>query len=218
MKVIKFLKNIAANAKIIKIIEEAKQKESPRVETLNLPLEQLIKKEFQKNADAPELNIGFDKIYELHKVGSPESGWGVEKVLDIISSEQFKKLSSAEARKTLQGIITGSNIAQDIIKDAVSRDSALDSYEQFAYSKLEERVEMRDKKIENLKKQIEDCKKDITLLESMQLKDREGFQRWIDKKVAKEEELVQVVSLLTSDNLVSVGPVHNKERVKKQGG
>ena len=218
MKVIKFLKNLAANAKIIKIIEEAKQKEPPRVETSSLSLEQLIKKEFQKNVDASELNIGFDKIYELHKVGSPESGWGVEKVLNLISSDQFKKLSSAEARKTLQGIITDSKIVQDIIKDAVSRDGALDSYEQFAYSKLEERLEMCDKKIENLKKQIEDCKKDIILLESMQLKDREGFQRWIDKKVAKEEELVRVVSLFTSDNLVSVGPVPNKERIKKQGG
>lgn len=217
MKVLEFLKRLAANAKIIQIIEETEQKNNLQIETLSISLPHLIrKKELQENGTVPELNIAFDKIYELYEIKPPAHGWDLDKVVNTLSSAGFKEINCPEAKKALQDIVAGNNIPpQDIIKDAVSRDQALDSYEQLVYNRIQERIKTREEKIDTLKQQIKECRQEISRLESAQLGDKEGFQKWVEKKVLKEEELVNVVSLLTPDNLISIGPVSNKEQEKK---
>lgn len=216
MKALEFLKKLAVDAKIIKIIDETEQK-NPQIETLSISLPHLIrKKELQDNGSAAELNIPFDKIYELYKIKPPAHGWDLDKVVTALFSAGFKKINCPEAKKALQDIVAGNNIdAADIIKDAVSRDQALDAYEQLVYNRIQERIKTRAEKIDSVKQQIKECQQEISQLESAQLQDKEGFQKWIEKKVLKEEELVNVVSLLTSDNLISVGPVSNKKQEKK---
>ncbi len=220
MKVLEFLKKLAANAKLIQIIEETEQEKKSKIETLRISLPHLIrKKELQENESAPELNTPFDKIYELYKIKPPAHGWDIDKVVNMLSSRGFKEINCPEAKKALQDIAAGNNIlSQDIIKDALSRDQALDSYEQFVYKRIQERIKTREGKRDSLNQKIQECRQEISQLESAQARDKEGFEKWVGKKVLKEEELVNVVSLLTSDNLISVGPVYNKEQEKSKEG
>ena len=218
MKVIKFLKQVASKAKLIQIMDdaEAQQKQTVSIETTVVSLSQLIvdkEEEFNNHVNAPELNISLDKIYAFLKVVPPQDGWDVDKVTQVLSAESIKDIGSDKAKKFLKDVLVKNNVVpQEIIKDAINRDKALDAYEQFAYSKYQERIKGRQVQIENFKQQIEDCNKNIQQMETLQSKDKDSFQQWITKKVEKEEELVKVVGLLTSDSLISIGQVTPKNR------
>ena len=218
MKVLKFLEQVAAKAKLIQIADDTKEQQSQTVsfETTVISLSQLIiekEEEADNNAGGPELNVSFENIYNALKVAAPQDGWNVDKVLQTLAAEDIKDLSSDKAKKVIKEILVKNNIGiQEIIKDAVNRDKALDTYEQFVYSKLQERTKSRDNQIEELKRQIEDCNKNIGQLEALQSKDKNSFQQWVVKKVEKEEVLVKVVGLLTSDSLISIGQVTPKNR------
>lgn len=221
MKVLDFLKKVAANAKLIQIIDEAEagQKEPIPGATTVVSLSQLIAtqgEKFDDPANAPELNVPVEKIYELFKIAPPPGGWNVDKVIQALSAESIGDLGSGKAKKTLKDILIKNNVAvQEIIKDAISRDKALDEYERFAYGKLQERAASREGQIESLKQQIEDCNQSVQRLESSQLRDKDLFEQWVAKKIGKEEELLKVVGLLTSDPLISMGQVTPSNKNKK---
>jgi hypothetical protein len=210
MKLLKFLKKLAQDAKILQTDAEIEQKEHVKMETFCVSLGKLIeeKSENEMQGSAPELNVTFEEIYELLNVVPPAHGCNVDKAMQILSSEQFCKLEQSAAKKKFCDLLVANNIpSQDIIKDAISRDKALDSYEEFACSKLGERSESREKKIAALKQQIDQCQTDIKQLKAAQVKDAESFQKWIIKKVEKENQLVQVVAMVTTGSLISVGQV-----------
>ncbi|MEI7751161.1 MAG: hypothetical protein WCJ71_03625 [Candidatus Omnitrophota bacterium] len=221
MKVLDFLKQVAANAKLIQILEEAEagQKESVPGATTVVSLSQLIASQGEKIDDpenAPELNVPVSKVYEALKIAPPPGGWDVDKVIQALEAASIKDLGSDKARKALKDILIKNNVAiPEIIKNAISRDKALDDYERFVYGKLQERAASRERQIESLKQQIEDCNKSIEQLESSQRRDQELFAEWIAKKTGTEEELLKVVGLLTSGSLISVGQVTPGNKNKK---
>ncbi len=221
MKVLDFLKQLAANAKLIQIIDEAEtgKEESVAGGTTVVSLPRLIAAQGETIDDPesiPELNVPLGKIYEMFKISPPPGSWDVDKVIQVLAAASIEDLGSDKAKKALKDILTKHNVATpEIIKNAILREKALDDYERFVYGKLQERAVSREKQIASLKQQIEDCNKSIEQLESSQLRDKDLFAEWVSKKTGTEEELLKVVGLLTSDSLISVGQVTPGNKNKK---
>ena len=220
MKVIELLKKVAVNAKVIQIVKEAEAVVPEKIETTSISLAQLIaqnNKALGGNTEAPELRLDFAKIYEMYKVAAPAHGWDVGKISGILAGEEFKKLDPNAVKKVIAEMLTKNKIPpQDIIKDAVSRDSALDAYEQLVDVRLKERKKVNEEKIVRLKAAIEESKKTISQLEAAQAQDQKAFEHWLDKKVSEEEALVEIVVLFTSAAVISVGPVSEPDYKPKK--
>ncbi|MEI8011123.1 MAG: hypothetical protein WCI27_01390 [Candidatus Omnitrophota bacterium] len=224
MKVLEFLKKIAADAGIIQIIAEASHEAEMKAEksvqdapvtiSLDKLIEQQNAKDFTNSVQAPELDVDFETIYKMLKVVPPLHHWDVDKLLEILNSPPVKGRGRDDAKKMIQEMLAENNIpSQDIIKDAVSRDGALDTYEQFVFKQSQGRGEKRQARIDALKKQMDECRCFIDQLQAAQGKEAAAFSQWVAKKTAKEEQLVEVVSFLTPDTVISVGPV-TKEKQK----
>ncbi len=217
MKVLELLKRFAANAKIIKIIEEARKEEPACIEALTVSLPELIAKKSEedlaKNFRVPETEIRFDEIFAACKITAPAHGWTVDTVTQFLASEANRKSDRETLKKTLLDTLVSNNSPpQDIIKDAVSRDRTLDAYEQFVYKKVRERTGAMDREISALKEEIEEAKSTIGRLELAKVEEDDIFQQWVAKKVAMEESMANAVSLLTSDGVISVGPTTKTDR------
>lgn len=213
MKVNKFLKKYAVKMGIIKLVEEVNKVELPQVETKSVSLGQLqIELEEDRkrkiSGHAPELSGSFNEIFQSFKIPIPSHGWNVDKILETLKSDQFKSLDQNTVKQSLLVLLKNNNVPiEDIVKDALLRDKALDSYERFAYNKLQERINVRKDEAGKIEQEIKDCQRRIDYIESLQAKDKTAFSMWLKKKVEKEVELVHAVVLIASAQGISVGPV-----------
>jgi hypothetical protein len=220
MKVLEFLKMVAAGAGIIQILDEppaSPENAAPAPGPVTVSLDDLIE---QKNAEdlarsveAPELALEFTAIYKALKVTPALHGWDIDKMLELLGSAPAGCQGRGALKKYVLDLLARNNIpSQDIIKDAVSRDRALDAYEHFVFKQRCMRQDRRNAKVASLKAQVEECQRAMAAIEAAEAGDAAAFAAWLEKKIAKEEQLVDVVSLLTPEPVISIGQVTREER------
>jgi hypothetical protein len=100
---------------------------------------------------------------------------------------------------------------EDIIKDAVSRDQALDSFEQIVHNKLLTLVSSGKNKITELEAEIVEKQGQIKDLRSSIRNYKDTYKNWLCRKTAKEEELLEVVSVIADKQEISLGPAVNAD-------
>ena len=205
MKVVELIRKVGAKAGLLHVQDEVQMVEIEVFEKRIISLQELQQAEQETlAAPPPEITISFPQIFEAIKLPVPAHGWTVEKVREMIRS-----LGRPEAGKAVLEALKKDNVpVDDIIKDAVSRDKALDSYENFVAKKMEDRSTSRKRAIEELKQQIEESQQQIHKLQSSQSKEETAFRDWQNRKVQEEEELAEAVSLFTTDHGITVGKKH----------
>lgn len=215
MKVAERLKKIAASTGLITCSDSTSIPETNVMQTRTLSLTEL-QQEFdrthkqQSGALSAELAVDFDRLFEAMKVPALSHGWNAKSVATYLQSNDILKLNRQETKQTLLRVLQENKVPlEDILMDAVNRDNALDAYEQFAHGKLQERTTKRQAEIAALEREIAQCNERIQLTEKLQSQDEEAYQVWLRKKIAQEEDLVNVVSMITSENKISVGSVNS---------
>lgn len=214
MKVVELLRRAGAMAGLIRVDDEIQSVEVTVWEKRIVSLQQLqqdAEREQQQGlaAPPPEITVGFDQVFAAVGIQQPQHGWTVDKLKEALGDTLSKdhQKAAGEASTILQ---SNKIPPEDIIRDAVSRDKALDSYETFLGKKIEERANSRKTLIEDLKQRIQESEQQILNLKASQENDVKSFEEWQNKKVQKEEELARVVSLLTQEPSITLGKNRKK--------
>lgn len=214
MKVVELLKKAGSKAGLLHIEEEVRTIEIKIVEKKIVSLKQLeTEVDTQSLTETPpELTVGFDRVFEAMNIPAPEHGWTIERIREMLDSNELKSKSHKEVAEAVL-VALGQNQVKpdDIIKDAASRDKALDSYEQFVERKLHDRSLSRKTATVDLRHQIQECEDQIRKLDAAQFQDEEAFREWQKQKVAKEEELARVASLFLDNHGITVGENKTKK-------
>ena len=91
----------------------------------------------KSNANTTESNRGpqsellsYDDIYRAAGIMSSRSGYGIHKVVDMLNSDRIRDLSpDAKRASVLMALDAAGTSSDDLLNDALRRQSALDSYE-----------------------------------------------------------------------------------------
>ena len=208
------LKKAGAKAGLLHVEEEVRTIEIKIVEKKIVSLKQLQDHAEQEDLSEapPEITVGFDRVFEAMSLPSPAHGWSYERILDMLNSDELKSKSHKEAAEAVL-VAMGQNQVkpEDVLKDVVSRDKALDSYEQFVEKKVQDRAASRGKAVAGLRRQIQESEEQIKKLEASQSREETVFHDWQRRKVAKEEELARVASLFLQDHGITIGNNKNKK-------
>lgn len=214
MKVVELLRKVGSKAGLIQI-EEASQTIEVTVWQKQVVSLQQLQEEAEKNelealaAPPPEITIDFAHLFEALKIEKPAHGWTVEKLKEALGDSLSKNRQEAAAAAST--ILKSNQVPpEDIIKDAVNRDKALDSYEVFVAKKMEDRSASRKQIMEELRQQIRESEAQIEKLNISQDNDEKNFAEWQSRKMQQEEDLARVVSLLTSEPEITVGKAKKK--------
>jgi hypothetical protein len=220
VKVTELLKKAAAKTGFIKVVDETKPPEPDHkpLRTKQILLKDLIQEAAKKDpaGEPAELTLDIGRIFDGVKLTAYKHGWNADKVLSFLDSEPLRSKSPEEANKALIEELAKNQVpAEDILKDVLARDQALDSYEKYAYKKQQERAQDRKREIARLEQQIKECEQKIDALKTMEREDSKSFSQWLQRKIAKEQELVRVASQLTANHGVSVGSVTEEKHQDK---
>ena len=155
----------------------------------------------------------FPAIYKASGVQDPGHGFSAYKVLEILSAPDFATLDARAKAAALSGFLrmnpAGPVPIEDVIQDALARDTALDGFEAFLRMKLEARNADREKENASLQAGIDELarknrEKIQANLEAM-AKEQERFASWQARKRIEEQKLFEAVEPFVEKNPVSVG-------------
>ncbi len=111
-------------------------------------------------ASAPRADLlSYEDIYRAAGILMPPSGYGIQKVVDMLNSERLRDLSKDIKRASvLMALDAAGTSVDDLLQDATRRQRALDSYEAGRRRQLEEFESRKVQEIAQIEAELERLK------------------------------------------------------------
>jgi hypothetical protein len=209
MGLIDGLKNLGSKLRIVqsvRIVPAAQPEKTPtRSVTLAELTGEIRAEEVRALAGLPEeLSVPFEKVYEAAGIKAEQGRWTIFSLKELVEKEPFKSMDRLTAQKMLQAKLVEAQVpAEEIVKDAVSRDQALDAFEASLRAKIDERDGVRHRKLAELDTQIDRLKKEAAALTAESQEERKRVKEWKTRKNAEEKMLATAVSYLLDQPVIS---------------
>jgi hypothetical protein len=158
-------------------------------------------------AESPaELLVSFDQIFAAAGVTPPAHGWTIERLGRLLHEKPYDEMPRADVQKAILQLLSADNVhVQDVVKDAVARDRAMDAYELFARARIANVAKARHERLLEISQQIKGLQAEAVRLQS-ESKDHEARWRdWFEKKVAREKEMAWTLAYLVDEAQISIG-------------
>jgi hypothetical protein len=144
--------------------------------------------------------LSYDDIYHAAGILSPDSGYGVHKVVDMLNSDRIRELPpDAKRASVLMALDASGTSPDDLLRDAERRQQALNSYEAGQQQKLQE-FEAR-KAQENTKIQAEMDRVVAHYAERVQqnhdqvAREKDALHNWQMAKQHESQRIAEVIEL-----------------------
>jgi hypothetical protein len=122
----------------------------------------------------------------------------------LLATAPFRDQPRESIQKKILDILASEKIAvEDLVKDAVSRDQALDAFEKSVERKMSDRISANEHALAQAKDQIEDLRKESARLEALIAADMAQWREWRRKKRSQEKELARAVGYLIDREVIT---------------
>ncbi len=153
----------------------------------------------------------FSDIYASAQIATPAHGYTVLKVADMLQSEHLRALPPDVKRKSILVALDAAGVpVDDIVRDAVTRDRALDTYERVLEQHLEEVRSAKAAENQQLEAEMARVMAELRgrIDENNQQVSREQdeLQAWRVRKQREETTIAEAVSPFVSENPITTTP------------
>lgn len=191
------LRKLGDRLGVIELSPTAQPPSAPaKIQTRTVTLAELIMTiqitEVRSLAEQPaELSISFDDIFKAAGIAPPHSGWTVDRLMEFLNSDRIRRLNRAGAQREILNMLAQEKVdAADIIKDAISRDQALDAFADSALKKRQHWLALKKQEIQALEQQIADAET--------------KWNDWRRKKRECEQDMATAVGYLMEKPVISI--------------
>jgi hypothetical protein len=156
-------------------------------------------------ADLPaELTQPFEKIFEAAGLNPASSAWNVERLKGLLRTEPYRGLEREAAQRALLGVLSAQHVqAEDLVKEAMAQDQALDQFEAFVRKKVEDHMALAEHRIAELDARILSIHSERTRLAERTQLEQENLRDWRKRKRAFERDLAAAVGYLTDRPVIT---------------
>jgi hypothetical protein len=209
MRLVELLESLGDKLGILEKAERNAAHTAWKIQTRTVTLAELTSeiraKEVQALADLPaELSVPFEKIMEAAGITPGPGGWTIERLRELLLTDDVKKLSREEAQKRILGVLASEKVsAEDLVKDAISRDRAMDAFEKTARRKMEDRLAARERQIAEADAKIKEIERERARPLEQLSSDRERWREWRSRKRGQERDLAWCVGYLIDHQVIT---------------
>jgi hypothetical protein len=188
----------------LKLIEmtPSKEKAPRKISTRIISLQDLTRevhgeKKTVRDDWPPELSLSFEQVFAAAGVETNTDTWTIERLRQWLLAEPHRTTDRPAAQQALLELLAAEKVpVEQLLKDAMMRDQALDIFEKKVCEKMTERAAARQKTKTEIEAQIAECKREAALLENAAQNDEKQLQDWRQRKEAYEKELTWAVDFL----------------------
>ena len=165
----------------------------------------------------------FDDIYTAAKIATPDHGFSILKVAEMLASEHLRDQPPDVRRKSILVALDAARASIDsVVEDAVQRDRALDTYQKVLEKTFAELRATSEAEIQRLEKEIEQqvaqLRAKIDANRQHVREEEASLAAWRDRKHAEENRIADAVRYFVSENPISTAaPLtpHGGDHVRK---
>lgn len=157
-------------------------------------------------------------VYEAARIPVPAHGYTVLKIADMLQSEHLQALPSDVKRKSILVALDAAGVPVDeIVRDAVARDRALDTYERVLAENLEKvraaRTAENQRLEEEIAQRVSELRGRIDENNGQVSREQDELQAWRVRKQREETKIAEAVSHFVSENpITTTSPTEAKGR------
>jgi hypothetical protein len=152
----------------------------------------------------------FDEIYHAAEITVAPHGYTILKVAEMLQSEHIRGLPANVKKSSVLLALDAAGVKlEEVIKDAVTRDKALDTYERVqekALLELEAQKTQENREIQaELDRLVAEHQSRMQKNNDEVAKEKERFFGWRLKKQQEEQKIAEAVSYFVTENPISTG-------------
>src|SRR5678815_3691939 len=197
MNVLEMLRKLGDRLGIIEVSKEQPASTAPvKIQTRAITLSELtmtIQVTNVRNlAESPaELLISFADVFKAAGIVAPPGGWSIERLTEFLHSDGVRSLDRDDAQREIAKTLATENVEPaSVVRDAISRDQALDAFADSVLKKRQRWVADKKQEIRNIEQQIADEEKE--------------WKEWRKKKRQWEQDMSETVQYLIDKPVISI--------------
>jgi chromosome segregation ATPase len=210
MTFFKLLQGIGDRLGILETTSNPESALVSRIQTRSVSLRELASEirsiEVRDLADGPaELMIPFEKIFEAAGISSKPENWTIDRLKGVVENESCKQKPREEVQRRVLELLASEGVSTEtLIKDAMARDQALDSFQSRADEKMHERRQSCKNRLLEIEQQIKDLEAERGTLEESLKAEEDKWREWKKKKRANERELASLTSYIVDHPVITM--------------
>jgi len=210
MTFFKLLQGIGDRLGILETTSNPESALVSRIQTRSVSLRELASEirsiEVRDLADGPaELMIPFEKIFEAAGISSKPENWTIDRLKGVVENESCKQKPREEVQRRVLELLASEGVSTEtLIKDAIARDQALDSFQSRADEKMHERRQSCKNRLLEIEQQIKDLEAERGTLEESLKAEEDKWREWKKKKRANERELASLASYIVDHPVITM--------------
>ncbi len=197
MNLLGMLRKLGDRLGILELSPESEKPSAPvKIQTRTITLAELIMtirvNEVRSLAELPaELSISFEEVFKAAGIQTPPNGWTVDRLMEFVNSDRIRGLDRAGGQHEVLSLLAAESVdAADLVKDAISRDHALDAFADSIFEKRQRWVTERKQEIQEIEHQIAD--------------EAERWAEWRRKKRQRELDMARALEYLIDTPVISI--------------
>jgi hypothetical protein len=197
MNLLGMLRKLGDRLGIIEVSRETPPSTAPvKVPTRTITLSELTMTIQVTNvrslAESPsELLISFDDVFKAAGIATPSDGWTIDRLCEFLNTEALRKLDRSAAQQEIARTFASENVdPARVVRDAISRDQALDAFADSVFKKRQRWVEEQKQQIRAIEQQITD--------------EETKWKGWRRKKRQWEQKMAGAVDYLIDKPVISI--------------
>jgi hypothetical protein len=213
MSVLNSIMGVATKLGLVRVAAVENVAEPTRITTRTISLKDLTKELRQAEVNAlaagpAEMEVPFDQVFAaagIQPLTVEGERWSIDALYRMVASAPYKDMPREQAQPAILAALTTKKVdVKELVKDAMTRDKAIDAYGTQVFQKLTERRRTRAQTKAALQNQIADLQAQLDRLdEEGKLADRQWSQWW-QRKVTYEREMALAVGFLLPEPIVSI--------------
>jgi chromosome segregation ATPase len=209
MSLVDFLQTMGGRLGILEAPAAAGPGEPRKVVTRTVTLEELKSEirsaEVRALADQPaELALPYERIFEAAGVARPAGAWNLAKLRDMLRTDPYRsRKREAAQRSLLEALGSEKASPEELVREAIAQDQALDQFEAFARRKTADRAALAERRKAEIDARIRDLQAERARLDESIRIERERLEEWLGRKRAYERELASAVGYLTDKAVIT---------------
>ena len=209
MSFLRFLQGIGDRLGILEVASKQEPAPAMRIQTRIVSLQELSSEirsgEVRALADSPaEFSVPLETIFEAAGIPSKPEDWTIQRLKQMVEGETGRQKSREDVQKSVLERLNSEHIpVETIVKDAIARDQALDSFESRMSEKMRQKNEDCKRRLLELERQIRDLQQESAKIGASLKYDEDRWREWRKLKRAHEKELAAIASYIIDHQVIT---------------
>ena len=210
MSFLRFLQGMGDRLGILEIASKPGSTPAARIQTRIVSLQELSTEirsgEVRTLADSPaEFAVPFETIFEAAGISSKAEDWTIQRLKQAVFDATAGGKSREDVQKSVLELLNSEHVpVETIVKDAIARDQALDSFESRVGEKMRNRMEKCKNRLLEIEERIKNLQRESAKVGESLRNDEERWREWRRLKRAYERDLAAAASYIVDRQVITM--------------